>query len=336
MSALRSVARVCKLALFMLWASMSLHAGATAKLDTMEPLGAPRKGPVSKKRSIAIDVAPGNWGRADVRDIAQVLESAAGELLTHVGSSRGEISIRVIPRSGPPKVLYERGVDGQYVIQLSARDERWFQYVFQFSHELCHVLSNFDHKEAIGEAKVDEGNQWFEEALCETASLFTLRRLAAVWESNPPTPNWAGYASTFSAYAGHLMGQAHRQLPAGQSLRDWYAQNRASLRESPYLREKNELVAASLLPLFEADPELWRSVAYLNPAKTSAGKPFAHYVADWQAASPDKTLPDQVIDLFGLPQGGQLAGMDASESPGKPPAATALMSSQSVSGVAGD
>lgn len=336
MSVLKSVARVCKLALFMLWASASLHAGATARLDAVETPGTARKGPVSKKRSIAIDVAPGNWGRADVRDIAQVLESAADELLAHVGSSRGEISIRVIPRSGPPRVLYERGVDGQYVIQLSARDERWFQYVFQFSHELCHVLSNFDHKEAIGQAKVDEGNQWFEEALCETASLFTLRRLAAAWETHPPAPNWADHASLLSAYAAHLMGQAHRQLPAGQSLRDWYAHNDSSLRASPYQREKNELVAASLLPLFEARPELWRSVAYLNPVRASAGKAFAHYVADWQAASPDKTLPDQLIELFGLSQGGQVARRDASESPGKPPAAIALISSPSVSGVAGD
>ncbi|MDQ3058811.1 MAG: hypothetical protein M3R45_04720 [Pseudomonadota bacterium] len=320
----------------MLWASASMHVGATAKLDGMELPGTARKGQVSKKRSIAIDVAPGNWGRADVRDIAQVLESAAGELLAHVGPSRGEISIRVIPRSGSPRVLYERGVDGQYVIQLSARDERWFQYVFQFSHELCHVLSNFDHKEAIGEDKVNEGNQWFEEALCETASLFTLRRLAAAWETNPPLRNWAGDAGMFSAYADHLMGQAHRQLPVGQSLRDWYAHNTASLRESPYLREKNELVAASLLPLFEADPGLWRSIAYLNPGRNSAGKPFAHYVADWQAASPDRTLPDQVIELFGLPQGGQVAGMDAGESPGEKLASAALASRNAMNGPAGD
>lgn len=319
----------------MLWASVSLHAGGTAKFDAMDPLGTVRKGQVSKKRAITIDVAPGNWGSADVRDIERVLESVAGELLTYVGASGGDLSIRVIPRNGSPKVLYERGVDGQYVIQLTARDERWFQYVFQFSHELCHVLSNFDRKEAIGDAKVDESNQWFEESVCETASLFTLRRLAAVWETNPPTRNWAGYSNMFSAYASHLMREPHRHLPAGQSLRDWYAQNKSSLSGNPYLREKNELVAASLLPLFEADPQLWRSIAYLNPAKASASKPFAQYLADWQAASLDKTLPDQVLELFGLPQDGQVAGVDGKPTTGNKLAA-ALISRHSVNGPAGD
>lgn len=307
MNALRSVVRGCKLVLLMLSASVSMHAGAAAKFDAMDPLGTARKGQAAKKRTIAIDVAPGEWGGADVRDIKRVLDSVAGELLSYVGASSDDLRIRVIPRGGSPKVLYERGGEGQYVIQLTARGELWFQYVFQFAHELCHVLSNFDHKEVIGGEKVEGSNQWFEESLCETASLFTLRRLAVVWATNPPTRNWSGYGSTFSAYAIRLMSESHRHLPAGQSFRDWYAENKAALSSNPYLREKNELVATNLLPLFEAHPELWQSIPYLNPKKTSASKPFAQYVADWQAASPDKALPDQVLDLFGLPYGEQAA-----------------------------
>lgn len=307
MNALRLVVRGCKLVLFMLSALVSMHAGAAAKFDAMDPLGTARKGHVAKKRAITIDIAPGNWGNADVLDIKRVLDSVAEELLTYVEPPSNDLSIRVIPRSGAPKVLYERGAEGQYVIQLTARDGRWFQYVFQFAHELCHVLSNFDHKETIGDEKVDENNQWFEESLCETASLFTLRRLAVVWEVNPPTRNWSGYGNMFSAYAIRLMSESHRHLPAGQSFRDWYVENKSSLNDNPYLREKNELVAAKLLPLFEAHPELWRSIPYLNPKKTSASKPFTQYMADWQAASPDKTLPDQVLQLFGLSDGGQVA-----------------------------
>lgn len=301
MRAFKWLMRVCRLGLFMLSASVTVHSGAAAKFDAMDPLGTLRKGQASKKQAIHIDIASGDWGNADIRDIQRVLESAAGELLAHAGTSGGDINIRVIPRSGAPKVLYERGGEGQYIIQLTARDERWPQYVFQFSHELCHVLSNFDHKETTADAKVNESNQWFEESLCETASLFTLRRLATVWETNPPTRNWSSYAAQFSAYALRLMNEPHRHLPAAQLLRDWYAQNQSSLSSSPYLREKNELVATSLLPLFEAHPELWQSITYLNPMKTSASKPFAQYMSDWQTASPDKTLPDQLLALFGLP-----------------------------------
>lgn len=82
--------------------------------------------------------------------------------------------------------------------------------------------------------------------------------------------------------------------------------------------------------------QLWRSIADLNPVRTSAGKPLAHYVADWQAASPDKTLPDQVIELFGLPQYGQVGGMDGTESARKKLAGAALTSGQSMNEPAGN
>lgn len=303
MSISRLIVRVCQLKLVALSASLSMQVAAAPKFDFLDPLGTTHKNQAAKKRAISIDVAPGNWGTAGVREIRLVLASAASELLSHVGASSDELRIVVIPRSGSPKVLYARGAEGQYVIQLTARNEQWFQYVFQFAHELCHVLSNFDRKEAIG-GEVHESNQWFEESLCETASLFTLRRLAVVWETNPPTRNWSGYGSTFSAYAIRLMTEPHRHLPAGLSFREWFAQNKESLRNNPYLREKNELVAAILLPLFEARPELWRSIAYLNPKQTSARKPFAQYLADWQSASPDKTLAVQILELFGFPYGG--------------------------------
>lgn len=320
----------------MLSTSVSMHATAATKFDPLDPLGTARKGDLSKKRGIAIEVAPGDWGNAEPRDIKRVLESVAGEFLSYVRPAREDLSLRVIPRGGSPKVLYERGVEGQYVIQLTARDDRWFQYAFQFAHELCHVLSNFDHKEALAGDKVAENNQWFEESLCETASLFTLRRLAQVWETNPPTRNWSGYGPVLAAYATRLSGETHRQLPAGKAFRDWYGENRATLRDNPYLREKNELVAAQLLPLFEARPELWQAIAFLNATPGSAGKSFAQYVADWQAASPDKTLPDQVRDLFGLPYGGQMAGVDPGEAGEAPGRTGPVARPESMNGPAGE
>lgn len=301
MNAITSVKRIGKLLLVMLSASLSMHLAAATKFDPLDPLGTVRKSHTAKNRPITIEVSPGDWGNAEVRDIQRVLDSAAGELLSYVGNVNTPLRISVVPRSGSPKVRYEKGADGQYVIQLTARDERWFQYVFQFAHELCHVLSNFDHKDAIGDSeRVDESNQWFEESLCETASLFTLRKLAALWETAPPTRNWSGYGSTFSAYALRLMSEPHRQLPPGRLFNEWYAENKHALSDNPYQREKNELVAANLLPLFEARPELWQSIRYLNPLTTSAGKPFVQYIVDWRAASPDKALPDQVLALFGI------------------------------------
>lgn len=271
---------------------------------------------------VVIEVAPGNWGSADLRDIQVVLDSVANELRPLVARpTQGPINIRVIPRGTAPRVLYERGPDGEYVVQLTARDERWFQYAYQFSHELCHILSNFDHKERQGET-VATGNQWFEESLCETASLFTLRRMAVSWAEHPPGRKWIGYGKVFGSYADHLLAESHRRLPANQTLSQWYAENQPALHDNPYLREKNELVATMLLPLFEKDPSMWRAIAYLNANPASAGKSFSEYLADWHGACPTGTQEHlgQAMSLFGTGSGPAAPAWLARLGKKKPPA----------------
>lgn len=281
-------------AVLVLAAAMPLSAMAIRAPEPRESL--------ADQSGLAITVAPGNWGNADAADIQLVLQRTAAEFQAYV-AKRGDqpIKIRVIPRFNSPRVLYERGPEGEYVVHLTARDERWFQYAYQFSHELCHIFSNFDHKAVIGD-EVANHNQWFEETLCETASLFTLKRLATTWEGNPPARQWIGYGSTFAAYASYLLGENHRRLPAAQQLDQWYQDNRTALQETPYLREKNELAATALLPLFEKTPDLWRAIGYLNADQASAAKTFPEYLADWQAACPprEQELVRQTMALFGI------------------------------------
>ena len=189
-------------------------------------------------------------------------------------------------------MLYERGVGGEYIIQLTARDQRWFQYAYQFAHELCHIASNFDHKEVTGDG-VAQGNQWFEEALCETASLFTLKRLAASWESNPPRRDWAGYGEAFAAYARTLLSEPHRQLEKNESLGDWYAEHADSLREDPICAKRTRSWPRPCCHCSKGSPN-WQAITHLNPSRASAGKTFGDYLADWYATCPDKALPAEV------------------------------------------
>lgn len=282
------------------WRSWFALGGVCAAFAVALPIAHAGSNPLvreakSVRDKLAIKVVPGNWGAVDARDVQLLLEAVAGEFqafATSPDDAPGPLTIRVVPRNGSPRVLYERGPEGEYLIQLSARNENWFQYAYQFSHELCHIFSRFDHKERNGH-EVATANQWFEEALCETASLFTLRRLSASWASGAgwagrtdtsPTRQWAANPAVYAAYADFLGTQEHRRLPAGQTLDRWYRENEAALRTSPYLREKNELVAAALLPLFERNPELWRAIVYLNPDKSSAAKDFPDFLGDWYAA----------------------------------------------------
>ena len=128
-----------------------------------------------------IRVAEGGWGNTPMDSLQLVLNSVAQEVGSHfVGRDLG--TIKVVAAGTNPMVLFEKDKDGEYVVQLSARDGRWYQFIYQFGHELCHIYSNFDNKEVVGGAVV-RSNQWFEESLCEAAALYTLRKTASNWEA---------------------------------------------------------------------------------------------------------------------------------------------------------
>ncbi len=71
-----------------------------------------------------------------------------------------------------PIVLFKKGENGEHLIKLATEKLHWAQYAYQFSHEICHVLCGYENDH--------QGNLWFEETLCETASLYCLRRMSSV------------------------------------------------------------------------------------------------------------------------------------------------------------
>ena len=116
-----------------------------------------------------VTVENGNWGATSLRAIHAVLTSATEVLIEAFGRAP-DAPIRVAPWRMDPQVFDDQR---PYQVRLNARDRYWSQYVYQFSHELCHVMTNFDaHKE--------HKHRWFEESLCALASLFVLHRLADV------------------------------------------------------------------------------------------------------------------------------------------------------------
>jgi hypothetical protein len=249
-------------------------------------------------RRIPITVDDKGWSDTRPQDIQVLLESAARTLLSHVPHKNID-AIRVIHSSTAPVTHFERGANGEYVIELTVANRRWDQFTYQFAHECCHILSNYERN---NENHVGRENQWFDESLCEMASVFTLRQLAVIWNTSPPYPNWKSYTPHLREYADNVLKQKARQLPAGMSLAEWFAANRSELRNNPYLREKNGIVAAALLPLFEAHPEHWEAVTYLNLGKPDAANSFENYLENWYFSVParHKTLVQQIADMLGV------------------------------------
>ena len=259
------------------------------------------------ERGLRIKVAPGRWGQANTEDIEAVLYSVADSFVRYF-PDRQLPRILVEPVSGNPRVLFERGLGGEYVIHLSARDRRWSQYAYQFAHELCHILSNFDNEEAKDGAGALQ-NLWFEESVCDAAALFTLRQMTSTWRDAPPYPHWASYAPAFSEYAQHLLTEVDRHEVDAANLGEWYRDNADELKRNPYLRTKNEVVAARLLPLLEKNPQHWAAISFLTISylnRNAHSKTFKEYLGSWYEYAPqrDKVFVGAVMEMFAMPTSG--------------------------------
>jgi hypothetical protein len=245
---------------------------------------------VSKKLSIR--VMGDDWGDASTTEIRKVLESAAGELWKNFPSRR--LHQIIVQRSRrAPVTLYRRGPGGEYLIKVTPKDRYWCQFAYQFAHEFCHILVNYSHK-------TPRANKWFEESLCEMASIYALRRMAVTWKTAPLYANWKGYAPAIKEYVADLQ-QPEDKLPKGKTLAVWYKENASALRRASHMRDKNRIVANSLLGLFETAQGDWAAVGYLNSGKPASDS-FQDYLANWYRQTPAKhrKIVGEIIKMFEL------------------------------------
>jgi len=237
----------------------------------------------NKRDALTIRVAQGGWGDASVENIEQVLRSAAEQI--HRFCPVTPKPILVEHGSGSPIVFYRKGPNGETLVKLNVTGRYWAQFAYQFAHELCHICCGYQNNQ--GRTNL---NQWFEESLCETASLFAIRRMAVAWKTNPPYPNWRDFAKHLDSYAANLLEAPERKLPPGTTFASWFVLNESKLRENGGCnRTLNGVVANNvLLPLLEKNPENWGAMASLNEHSTPPPGGFAEYLAAWQSAAPQQ------------------------------------------------
>jgi len=243
------------------------------------------------REPLVIRVAAEGWGDAGVADITKVLASAGCSLTAHVPGLNLP-PIEVSRSTSSPIVLYERGPAGEIRVQLNVEDRRWAQFSFQFGHEMGHIV--------CGTADYPNPNKWFEETVCEAASLFVLGRMAETWKTDPPYPNWKDYAGSLRKYRDERIAPA--ALPAGTTLAAWFRGQEPSLRKDGTQRELNLRMAAAILPLFEEAPERWGALTTLNAVRGDASRTFSRYLGDWSRSAAEKHRPfiARIADRFGV------------------------------------
>ena len=240
-----------------------------------------------------IRVESDHWGEGRSGDIEALLRNVASHLTRYLRESIGG-TIIVLPTASTeddPITCYRATPEEPYVILLQARDKRWSKFSYQFAHEFCHVLSGYERLNG-------NPNGWFHEALCELAAVFALLGMAESWTTHPPFPHWNRYAPHLREYANELLVRPERQLLQEFSLARWLSIQENSLRQDRYQRDKNAIVAYTLLPLFRNEPTGWNVVSRLPPASAM----FHDYLCEWYALVEeiDKPFLTLVLAAFEL------------------------------------
>lgn len=225
----------------------------------------------------AFRINPDGFGEASKADIRALLVSTGRELWRWFPDYEVEPFVVMRGRQGPI-VLHRRNDRGEIVMRLDTHGLSWSQYAYQFAHEFCHILCAFDED--------DDSNEWFEETICEVASLYAMRAMAKAWEHDAPYRNWVDYRHALKQYADDVIKSREELRP--EEVAGFFRKHRAELEKDATLRDLNGAMAVVLLALFEEDPTRWESVRWLNPAPNNGGQGFGQYLQAWYDAVPER------------------------------------------------
>ena len=215
-------------------------------------------------------------------DIICVLDDVKVLFEPHFGKDRvNSHHLSILASHDCPSTFSKRGI-----IFLSARGRYWAKYMYQFAHELCHFI--------IYDGVATE-MRWFEETICELASLYFLDRLSEKWTTAPPYPSWRDYSSSIKSYSESEMATAEK-IPNGMTFSDFIASSLPALEIDCYQRAINTLCANHLLPIFKAEPSLWKDVPKIGDL--SPGGTFQKSLMEWKSLSENNSAVQTVIDVF--------------------------------------
>jgi len=275
MLTLRALVAVAVLGLFRLAANGAVQASDESTTFGPKPLD--------------IHVQAKGFGRASPPDITAVLQSAAFQIWRYCPYTQLD-GIDVYYRADHPQTDFNLTPSGRIGIGLSVRDTHWAQYGFQFAHEFCHALANFsDNQQSVRYPR--HADLWLEESFCETASLFALRAMSRSWRADPSYAAWRGYAPWLNDYVEKRLALPEHQLPPGTPFLVWFGENQSALRQNADMRDRNTIIAIQLLPIFEAEPGGWESVAFLNCGFHDARESLTQRFTEWRSQCPKELRP---------------------------------------------
>ncbi|MDE0014748.1 MAG: hypothetical protein OXU51_01085 [Candidatus Poribacteria bacterium] len=238
------------------------------------------------------------WGNAPTSNIKKLCENVAlhfQEQLRDEHKIHGDLLI--VYRAERPIVYYRTFFGGDaddYKIGLSITGRYWDEFSYQFGHEFAHILQNHDE---LYEKLPNQINDWFEEAICELANLWVLRRMHDTWASRPPYNNWVDYRHALLDYANWHMNRPEVQYDGSGA--EWLAEwEDAMRRDEGFTYARVSQLSHKFLPIFEENPEAWNIIRQMpvSNAKMSV------YMKEWYDAvdTEDKVFVEAIAREMGI------------------------------------
>ena len=164
----------------------------------------------------------------------------------------------------------------------------WSQLAYQFCHELCHYLIPHE---------VIHSLRWFEESICESASLFFMYRLASYWKTHSLLKQ-PEYADKIFSYVDSTKNEFHSFNLSDLSDPDSPISHKFLEKDGEYHRMHNRYIANNLLLIFNSHEGLWQAVPHLCNIKDE--KPLLEQLRIWKTLTPEISHEgiDNIIALF--------------------------------------
>ncbi|MDR0792760.1 MAG: hypothetical protein LBE82_05590 [Chitinophagaceae bacterium] len=224
------------------------------------------------------------WEQGRIQDVIKLLDSVITDFYANFDLEQIiEKPIYVInsknkiPPSNCPTFVKQNECNRIY---LNTVNRLWCQYSYQFSHELCHHIIDSDF------LTTNDRFGWFEESLCELASIFCIDKMAQTWLTNPPYSNWKEYSNSLAGYVRDIIEKSENKIV--QPFKIWLAKRMDELYNDRYKRAENRIVALQLFPLFKNEPEFWSSIQYLKRIKVTDKMSFDNFMDAWTESVPEK------------------------------------------------
>lgn len=203
------------------------------------------------------------FGEYDKETVHRLLRQVQDNFAVWIGETvYSTCDCLIIYRDGDPEIIKAPQAN-VHVIILSANQNYWYQWVYQFAHEYCHHL-------ICGRLSGDvTGLKWFEETLADLSSICNIKRIISPDNvSHLPLE----FLRSGSSYLEEVSGVPQPNCP------EYLRSVADELAQPVYQRAIYSNLSATMFPLFQENPYLWRMLLHIGDscAYTSLEELFSH------------------------------------------------------------